>query len=481
MPGLLGRSEGVTRGPATDGCRGSPRGHRGPGLSRRRLAGAAGPAALAVLAACGLGGPDGTSEAGGGVRSAAPVAYRDFTYWTEGRRPDMLKKMKELIEARLPGVTYTLEFMASGNYTEAVTAQFAGGTPPDFLFLGTPVAHTFADRGDLLDLGPYASRSRLRWEDFVAVGDSFKTRKGRTVGLPFVAFASALFSNKSAWEQARLPGTPASWTWDDLLAWGKQATADENRDGLADRYLIQSFAERNDVMLWAPFVYGNGGRVISPDGKRSTVAEPAAVEAFEFLADLALKHGVAPKRDDYPALGVRGYGDLFNARRAILSPTDSGSFAGFNQRAEANGFVWDVALFPKAKRTGKTAVMVGASPYCLSAKAAQPDRAWEVLRFMGGFDVQTLLGVYQVTQPGLKAAWNDPNGWLKAPPEGTKAYNEHLLRDGVPRPAWEGANDYLKAVHDNLQPGFDGTLAMRSACEAAAAAADQVLRQQAAG
>jgi multiple sugar transport system substrate-binding protein len=334
------------------------------------------------------------------------------------------------------------------------------------------------NRGDLLDMTPYMARSKFKWDDYMPVGDSFKTSKGKIVGVPFVAFASALFYNKTAWDTARLPGTPTNWTWDDLVDWGRRIAQDDNRDGVPDRFIIQSYSERNDVMLWAPFLYGNGGRIITPDGKKTAIAEPAAVETFEFLADLALKHNLAPRREQYEALGVRNYSDLFNLKRGFLSVTDSGSFAGFNQRAQANSFTWDVVQFPKSKRTGKTAVMVGATPYCLSARVREPDRAWDVLRFMATLDVQTLLGVYQVTQPALKAALRDPNGWLKPPPDSTAAYNEHVLRDGVPRPAWEGALDFVNKLHEMLQPGFDGKMAMKAACEAAAAAGDQLLRQQ---
>jgi multiple sugar transport system substrate-binding protein len=365
--------------------------------------------------------------------------------------------MKRLIEEKFPGVTYELEFMTSGVYNEHLTAQFAGGTPPDIMLMNPPVGHAFADRGDTLDLAPLMARSRFRWDDYIAVGDTYKTRKGRIMGVPFTGTAGALFYNKTAWDQAGLPKAPIDWTWDDLLEWGKRVARDDNRDSTPDRFMIQQYSERNGVVLWGAYVHANGGRVISPDGKKSAIAEPAAVEALEFLADLALKHNVAPRRDQYAAHGVTGFGALFNQNKALISPTDSGSFAGFNQRAEQNGFTWDLAYFPKAKRTGKTAVITGSLAYAISAKVQQPDTAWEVLRFQMGPEVQTLLG---------------------PPPNGTKAYNEHVLRDAVPQPLWDGSNEFLAAIYAELLKGFDGTAAMRTACEAAAAAGDQELRRQ---
>jgi multiple sugar transport system substrate-binding protein len=433
-----------------------------------------------ALAGCGGVGAPGES---GRQASTGPVTFRDFSYWTEGKRPDMLKHMKSLIEAKFPGVTYSLEFLSSGTYAEAITGQFAAGTPPDFIF-SPPNRLQMADRGELLDTTPLMSRSKFRWDEYLPVGDTFKTVKGKTVGVPFVAFASALFYNKSAFERERLPGTPTNWTWDDLLDWGKRVSRDDNRDGVPDQFFMQTFAERNTEQLWGPFLYGNGGRVISPDKRKTAIAEPASIEAFEFMADLTLKRGISPTKAQYEALGARNFGALYSSQRGFVQLTDSGSFAGANQTAEAAGYKWDVGVFPKAPRTGKTAVVINASPYSLSSKVRDQDRAWEVLRFMASQEVQTLLGVYQVTMPALKAALTDMTdtaGWLKPPPDSTKAYNEHAIRDGLPGATWDGSADFLKAIYDNLQPAFDGTLAMKDACQAAAQAGDRVLndlRQQ---
>jgi multiple sugar transport system substrate-binding protein len=435
--------------------------------TRRRSLGSAALGAATPLALAACGGLGQTEQVPAG--SGAPVAYRDFSYWTEGRRPDMLKHMKRLIEEKYPRITYTLEFLSSGTYAEVITGQFAAGTPPDFIF-SPPNRSQMVDRGDVLDTSTYMARSKFKWDDYLPVGDTFKSVKGRLVGVPFVAFASALFYNKTAWEKAGFSGTPMDWTWDDLLTWGKAASRD-------DRFFIQSFAERNTEQLWGPWVYGNGGRLVTPDKKKTAIAEPASIEAFEYLADLTLKHNISPTKAQYQDLGVQNFGALYTSQRALVQLTDSGSFAGANQAAVAAGYKWDVGTFPKSKRTGKSAVLIGTSPYSLSAKVKEPDLAWEVLRFMASQDVQTQLGVYQVSMPALKSALSDAQGWLKPPPESTKAYNDYVIRDGQATATWDGASDVLKAVYDNLQPGLEGKMAMKEACQSAAQAGDVVLDQ----
>ena len=285
-------------------------------------------------------------------------------------------------------------------------------------------------------------------------------------------------STAAPWSRAQLPSPPGTWTWDDALAWGKQVSRDADRDGVPDQFMFQPFAGRGDILFSAPFIYGNGGRLVSADGRRSAVAEPAAVEALTFLADLTLKHNIAPKPEQFAALGARTYADLENTQRGFVRITTTGSIAARNEPAGDGGYTWDLAPFPKAPRTGKAPLMVGATPYTLSATARFPDLAWEILKFMAGHEVETLLGHYQVTMPGLRSALLDPDGWLAAPPQSIKWHVEEVFRQSVPCPDWEGGAEYMTAIGDALDQGFQGKIGMNDACQLAAQAGDQVLRQQ---
>ena len=64
------------------------------------------------------------------------------------------------------------------------------------------------------------------------------------------------------------------------------------------------------------------------------------------------------------------------------------------------------------------------------------------------------------------------------PTAGQRGRGGVVLRDAVPQPVWDGSNEFLAAIYAELMKGFDGTAAMRTACEAAAAAGDQELRRQ---
>lgn len=135
----------------------------------------------------------------------------------------------------------------------------------------------------------------------------------------------------------------------------------------------------------------------------------------------------------------------------------------------------DVAMFPRSSRTGKVGQRLRTDPYCLSAKARQPDRAWDVLRFLSSHHVQTLLGVYQVFPPILKSALNDTNGWPKPPPANTKAFTDHVLRDGVPEPAWDGWGEHRARTEELLLSGFEGKMSMKAAGDATAEVCDRLL------
>ena len=76
-----------------------------------------------------------------------------FRYWGDVKEIEIIQDVIRRFEAAHPGVHVSAERAPAGNaYVQKVLVEFAGGTPPDVLFVETNIFVTLAQKGGLLPL-----------------------------------------------------------------------------------------------------------------------------------------------------------------------------------------------------------------------------------------------------------------------------------------------------------------------------------------
>src|SRR5947199_368203 len=91
------------------------------------------------------------------------------------------------------------------------------------------------------------------------------------------AFPDDATSSAAAGATNPAPG----WTWSDWLADAKKLTVATG--GQVSRY-------GTALAPWGAMVWGNGGELISADGKRSLLDSPEAAAGVQFAADMVTVH-----------------------------------------------------------------------------------------------------------------------------------------------------------------------------------------------
>ena len=110
-----------------------------------------------------------------------------------------------------------------------------------------------------------------------------------------------LYYNKDLFDKAGVAYPTNDWTWNDMLAAAKKLTLDTNKDGKIDQW---GFAVNNIVWVWAGFVWGNGGDILSPDRKSACCTIPRNHRGAELLLRaanqgerLAARPGALPRAE----------------------------------------------------------------------------------------------------------------------------------------------------------------------------------------
>jgi len=130
-------------------------------------------------------------------------------------------------------------------------------------------------------------------QDFYASGLDAARADGKVYAWPVWVTAVSVVANPDLFAErgVEMPSLEKPWTWDEFVTACQKLTF-TRADGTALYGFSVPAATGNVAYL--PLLYIEGGRVLSPDGRRFVQNEPDGVTALQKLADLSLVHHVTP-------------------------------------------------------------------------------------------------------------------------------------------------------------------------------------------
>src|ERR1700754_3456129 len=253
------------------------------GLSRRSLATvvATTTAALA-LAACSTGGGSSTDKGAGEGPVPEPTSPVTVTFssWV-GEEPDF-KTLVQKFEGEHPNIKIELQNVPAEEANEKLTAQVAGGNPPDIAYIDASTTAQFASRKALVNLDSYIGRSDIVKADaYVPAFKTFVTYDKSMYGLPFDGESTALFYRTDMFQAAGIAAPPTTWA-------EYEAAAKKLTDPVKRTYGQPLFTSSPEAAYyWYPWLWQAGGKLLSDDGKQVLFNDDKAKAAAEFYVNLA--------------------------------------------------------------------------------------------------------------------------------------------------------------------------------------------------
>lgn len=296
--------------------------------------------------------------------------------------PVFLRLEREIREEFMrlhPGVRVELEQIPGiGQYEPKLMMMFVADRAPDVFHLDASSAALFIDNDTLLDLRPFLDADpevgpELYFETVLDI-----TRRGEAIfALPLDFTPMVMYYNKRLFDAAGVPYPQEGWTWAEFLDKCQRLTVTPPGAAAPTQF---GFCYRNWMPGWAPWLWNNGGDVLSPDGRHAVgyFDGPRSVEALRFFSDLVLRHHVAPTPAEAAAAGV----DLFRAGRAAMYLT--GHWSAIEYRADG----MDFGIVGLPSRTGESETVVYAASMAVSRKTRHPQLAWEYVKFLTSAEVQ---------------------------------------------------------------------------------------------
>jgi len=296
--------------------------------------------------------------------------------------PSFMKTEREIwdeFERRHPEARLQIENIPGfGQYVPKLLMTYVSGNPPDVISLDGSAAAVFIDNDLLTDLMPLIREDRaFHLDDYFSNVLDIARRGDRLYAIPLDFTPMVLMYNKRVFDQARVPYPRDGWTWKDFLETAERLTVVDPKTGTPTRF---GFDFQKEMPLWFPWIWSNGGDVLSPDGRHAVgyLDGPATVEAITFLTDLVRKYHVAPSLSQSAAAGV----DLFRAGRAAMNMT--GHWSLIEYRVDR----MDIGVTTIPTQIGRPVTVLYATGLAISRASRHKELAWEYVKFLTSEAVQ---------------------------------------------------------------------------------------------
>lgn len=242
---------------------------------------------MVVLSGCSGGGKEGNApDASKGDKGQVTI-----TVWDNYGATTPIKPLIPKFEEEYPNIKVDFQEQPWDNFWDKMAAAASGGDTPDIATTGLMWNPKYTVYGLFADLKPL-SGGKVNGNDINTVYSEGMLQAATTeqglFGIPYDFDSYSLYYRNDLLEQEGITAPPS--TWDELVEVGKKLTKDLDGDGKTDQY---AFLVMPDWYHYEPFLYANGGQVLSDDYKQAAFNSPEGVEALQFYADLVNKHKIA--------------------------------------------------------------------------------------------------------------------------------------------------------------------------------------------
>jgi multiple sugar transport system substrate-binding protein len=375
-----------------------------------------------------------------------------FSSWGSETEISIIKPILKDFEAKNPDIK--VEFIhIPKNYFQKLQLLIASNLTPDVMFINNIDGSLFIQNNILLDLNEYLKNdSTISQKDFFPKAlDAFKYKNG-IYALPRDVSNLVIYYNKDIFDKFSVPYPDNNWNFEKFLVTAKRLTKDLNNDKKTD---IFGTGFEDLPLFWTPFLWSNGGGIVSPDLKTVLINKPGSLEAVQFYADLRNKYHVAPTASE---AGSAKMTQLF--MQGKLAMQINGRWSVPRLRKDVN-FRWDIAKFPKGK-VGSI-VDTDASGWAINRASAHKVEAWRLVKFLASKPV-----CLNFTKSGLivPARFDVANSDIflgkSLPPKNSELFIK-IIPKSMPTPAPENYPEIMDTVNAALEPVWNGNLTAKQA------------------
>lgn len=303
-----------------------------------------------------------------------------FCTWGSEQEIDLDQRLVDKFMELNPGTTVNLEVI-NADYGTTIETRFLGGEAPDVIYGHPRTFLPWAQQGMLMDLSELYEKHEEWWDEDTWNTELYKAYQvdGKYYAVPNGADVFVLYYNKTMCDKAGVDYPDESWTWDELLEWGKKLTK-RKADGTPKTFGL--YVDESGYYGLLSYIYANGGSVFDDiDNPQKVIFySDETVEILENYVKKVKKDKSAPEGDDWDY--VTG-GFISQEVASYVSGVYDSVFL-----SDIEDFEWDMTLLPQKKGSKVPALYAG---YAVCADTKEPELAKAFVEFCMTDDAQKIL------------------------------------------------------------------------------------------
>lgn len=340
--------------------------------------------------------------------------------------------------------------------TDQLTLALSSGNVPDIVSLDDILAPYYNSISALSDVTE--KFDKLSYKDTFSEGMvELGKYDGKQYAIPFAPDVSVMFYNKEHFREAGLDPEKGPENWTQLIEYAQKLTTN-------DRFGYTYNGGGGQMFTFVPYIWSNGGDILSEDGKTCLLDQPQAVEALQLYDDLTNKYKVTPE-------GVTTY-SWSESQDAFLTGKVSMTVLGNSQLytflTDYPDFDFGVCLIPKSDN-GEYTSFGGGDLIAVMEQSKHKEAAWDFVEYALSEDVQVELFAkngllpartdlfdneyfnandkYKVLQEALKvsrASWSENYNEMNQPL--VNATQSCLMGNATAEEAFKAATDEINKI-----------------------------------
>jgi len=377
-----------------------------------------------------------------------------FTSWGSRSEVAIIKPLIDEFEQQNPDIK--IKFIHTPkSYFQKLHLLAASNLTPDVVFINNINGPLYAQNDIFMDLSGFMEKDETLSEEmfFPEALQTFKHDK-KLYAVPRDVSNLVIYYNKDIFDKYNVPYPSKDWNFEEFTKTAQKLTKDINKDKKIDIFGI-SFREK--PLFWLPYLWSNGGGLISPELKDIILDKPESIEAIQFYSDLRNAYHIAPTKSES---GSATMAQLFMQRKLAMHLSGRWFVPIYRNDIEFN---WDITKFPR----GKAGSIVGcdSSGWAISKKTKYPEQAWRFVSFLASKSSIENFTKSGLITPARKDVANSEIFLDKSlPPEHSKIFIE-VIKDSIPTPVTENYQEITDILDNSLESVWNGKVDAREAVD----------------
>ena len=364
------------------------------------------------------------------------VTIRVMTFFAFDN-PEVEQAVVDAFEEAHPNIDVILEHESYDNIFTKFKTLFAGGDAPDVLSTNYEQLTSFASLGAVEPLDDYIAASELDMSIYLGNTVAMHNLDGVQYGLPTTFSDVVLAYNKTMFDEMGVEYPDGTWDFDRMREEAAKFVTDEDGDGLTDVFGY-------GYAWWPMYLFMWDTNILSEDGSKCALNEPAAISALTQLVEMQQPDGVAPTRE---AQQSQGDWDRFIAGKLAMYPGGPWIVQPFNDNI--SDFEWDITHHPIGEQAG---TFLYSNSYVISAASEEKEAAWEFIMFASSIEGDTIRqeGKYEIAAASEVAENVFLPSLADAPPA-----SSHIFMEATEYGYKLSQSVHFQEILDIIQPELD--------------------------